>query len=71
MWSDFGYSREEWIGQHGSIIFTPADQAVALCVAELEIAREKGKAPTSVGIGGKMEQNSCQWRTGECAGRVR
>ena len=24
----FGYSEEEWIGQHASIIFTPAEKAV-------------------------------------------
>src|SRR4051794_15445138 len=40
----FGYSREEWIGQHASIIFTPGDKAMALCEAELGIAQEKGKA---------------------------
>lgn len=40
----FGYAKEEWIGQHASIIFTPADQAVSLCEAECGIAREKGKA---------------------------
>lgn len=40
----FGYVEDEWIGQHASIIFTPADQATLLCEAELRIAREKGKA---------------------------
>jgi PAS domain S-box-containing protein len=40
----FGYAAHEWVGQHASIIFTPADQAVALCEAELGIAREQGKA---------------------------
>ena len=40
----FGYSESEWIGQHASIIFTPADEAVDLCESELGIAREKGVA---------------------------
>jgi PAS domain S-box-containing protein len=40
----FGYSAAEWIGQHSSIIFTPADQAIALSEAELGTAREKGCA---------------------------
>ena len=40
----FGYAEHEWVGQHASIIFTPADQAISLCDAELGIAREKGKA---------------------------
>lgn len=40
----FGYSSQEWIGQHASIIFTPADQAMDLCKAELKIARETGLA---------------------------
>lgn len=40
----FGYGRDEWIGRHASIIFTPADQAITLSEAEFGIAREKGKA---------------------------
>src|SRR4051794_14542672 len=40
----FGYSAAEWIGQHASIIFTPADRAIALSEAEFGIAREKGCA---------------------------
>lgn len=40
----FGYAPEEWIGQPVSIIFTPADKAVALSQAETGIAREKGSA---------------------------
>ncbi|MFL6414878.1 MAG: sensor histidine kinase [Bryobacteraceae bacterium] len=40
----FGYSRDEWIGQHASIIFTPSDKAMDLCEAELGIAQEKGKS---------------------------
>ncbi len=39
-----GYSEAEWINQHTSIIFTPADQAAALCEAEMRIAREKRSA---------------------------
>ncbi|HEX4170251.1 MAG TPA: ATP-binding protein [Bryobacteraceae bacterium] len=40
----FGYSEGEWINQHASIIFTPADQAVTLYEAEMRIAREQGTA---------------------------
>lgn len=40
----FGYSESEWIGQHASIIFTPADQCVDLCEAELETARKNGSS---------------------------
>ena len=39
-----GYTEAEWINQHTSIIFTPADQAVALCDAEMRTARERGAA---------------------------
>jgi PAS domain S-box-containing protein len=39
-----GYAATEWIGKHTSIIFTPEDQAVSLCDAELRIAREEGSA---------------------------
>ena len=39
-----GYSATEWINQHTSIIFTPADQAVTLCDSEMAIAREQGSA---------------------------
>jgi PAS domain S-box-containing protein len=39
-----GYSAAEWINQHTSIIFTPADQAVTLCDSEMAIAREQGSA---------------------------
>jgi PAS domain S-box-containing protein len=39
-----GYSEEDWIGRHTSDIFTPADKAVELCAAEIEIAREQGTA---------------------------
>ena len=40
----FGYSASEWIGQHASIIFTPADKSIDLCEAELETARGKGSS---------------------------
>jgi PAS domain S-box-containing protein len=40
----FGYSEAEWIGQHASIIFTPADQAVTLCETEMRVAREQHTA---------------------------
>jgi PAS domain S-box-containing protein len=39
-----GYAKHEWIGQHASIIFTPADRAIDLWEAELGLARQKGKA---------------------------
>ncbi len=37
-----GYSEQEWVGQHASIIFTPADQAYAVCAAEMKLAAESG-----------------------------
>jgi PAS domain S-box-containing protein len=39
-----GYSESEWIGSHTCEIFTPADKAVELCNAEMDIAREQGWA---------------------------
>jgi PAS domain S-box-containing protein len=39
-----GYSEKEWIGQHASIIFTPADQAHDVCASELKLAEEAGCA---------------------------
>jgi PAS domain S-box-containing protein len=39
-----GYTEADWIGRHTSDIFTPADKAVELCAAEIEIAREQGDA---------------------------
>ncbi len=39
-----GYSEAEWIGQHASIIFTPADQAVTLCESEMRVAGEQHTA---------------------------
>ena len=37
-----GYSEEEWIGQHASIIFTPPDQAHEVCQSEMTLAAEQG-----------------------------
>ena len=37
-----GYSEEEWIGQHASIIFTPPDQAHEVCLSEMTLAAEQG-----------------------------
>ena len=39
-----GYTEEEWIGQHASMIFTPAERAVEVCESELQLARERGAA---------------------------
>lgn len=39
-----GYSEEEWVGQHASIIFTPADKAREICHAEMKIAAETGSS---------------------------
>src|SRR5436305_685067 len=39
-----GYPEQEWIGQHASIIFTPAEQAVEVCESEMQRARERGSA---------------------------
>ena len=39
-----GYSEEEWIGKHASIIFTPADKAVEVCESEMRLAEETGSA---------------------------
>lgn len=39
-----GYSANEWIDQHTSIIFTPADEAATLFDAEVRRAREHGAA---------------------------
>lgn len=40
----FGYAEEEWVGQHASIIFSPADKAAEVCAAEMLRAAESGKA---------------------------
>ncbi len=39
-----GYSESEWINQHTSIIFVPADQAATLCESEIATATAKGTA---------------------------
>lgn len=39
-----GYSEEEWMGAHASMIFTPTDKCVQLFTAETSVAREQGSA---------------------------
>ncbi|HUS08689.1 MAG TPA: ATP-binding protein [Bryobacteraceae bacterium] len=39
-----GYSEEEWIGRHASIVFTPQDKAVEVCESEMRTAEETGRA---------------------------
>jgi PAS domain S-box-containing protein len=39
-----GYSEAEWVGAHTSLIFTPADKAVELFTAEIDVARQQGRA---------------------------
>jgi PAS domain S-box-containing protein len=39
-----GYTEEEWIGKHASIIFTPAEKAVDVCESEMRLAQETGSA---------------------------
>src|SRR3954468_10230466 len=39
-----GYSEKEWIGQHASIIFTPAERAEEVCQSEMDMAAERGYA---------------------------
>lgn len=39
-----GYSEDEWIGQHASIMFTPEEQAMEVCRAEMRKAAESGAA---------------------------
>jgi len=40
----FGYTEQEWLGQHASIIFTPAQQAMDVCQSEMRKALEAGSA---------------------------
>jgi PAS domain S-box-containing protein len=40
----FGYSEKEWIGQHASMIFTPAEKAAEVCESEMQLAKESGSA---------------------------
>jgi PAS domain S-box-containing protein len=39
-----GYRESEWVGQHGSIIFTPADQGMELCLSEMKKAASAGSS---------------------------
>ncbi len=39
-----GYSEQEWIGRHASIVFTPEDKAVEGCESEMRTARDTGCA---------------------------
>ena len=39
-----GYSEEEWSGENVATIFTPADQAFAICASEMKLAAEAGFA---------------------------
>jgi PAS domain S-box-containing protein len=39
-----GYTEEEWVGQHASIIFTPADKCREVCDSEMALALEAGTA---------------------------
>lgn len=39
-----GYSEGEWVGQHASIIFTPADLGRQLCEAEMKVAADTGSS---------------------------
>ena len=39
-----GYSEKEWIGQHASMIFTPAEKAAEVCESEMQRAQEIGSA---------------------------
>jgi PAS domain S-box-containing protein len=37
-----GYAEDEWLGRHASIIFTPAEEAQAVCMAEMDFAERHG-----------------------------
>lgn len=39
-----GYTEDEWVGQHASIIFTPADKCREVCDSEMALALEAGTA---------------------------
>jgi PAS domain S-box-containing protein len=39
-----GYTEEEWLGQHASVIFLPKDQAHEVCMSEVALAAEKGSS---------------------------
>jgi len=40
----FGWSEQEWVGQHAGMIFTPADKAIEVCETEIRKAEENGSA---------------------------
>jgi PAS domain S-box-containing protein len=40
----FGYSEDEWIGKHGSMIFTPPENAEEVFESEMQKARENGSS---------------------------
>lgn len=39
-----GYSEEEWVGQHASIIFMPPDKAREVCLSEMKLVDETGSS---------------------------
>ena len=40
----FGYTEQEWVGQHASIIFTEEDQRAGVAESEMRVAAEQGRA---------------------------
>jgi PAS domain S-box-containing protein len=40
----FGYTEEEWLGKHASIIFTPPENAEAVFESEMQRARQSGSS---------------------------
>jgi PAS domain S-box-containing protein len=40
----FGYSEDEWVGKHGSMIFTPPENAEDVFESEMQKAREAGSS---------------------------
>lgn len=40
----FGFSEEEWLGSHGSVIFTPPEKAEEVFESEMQKARETGSS---------------------------
>ncbi len=39
----FGYTEQEWLGQHASIIFTEEDRAAGVVENEMQVAAEQGR----------------------------
>jgi len=39
-----GYSEDEWLGKHASLIFTPAERAVEVCQSEMQNTRDHGSS---------------------------